>query len=206
MTRHTQRRRAPRWPGLSAAVAGVIAAGSLLNGSVAAELNLATLRCDTYETQILNAPPAAETEDALNLVMWLYGYAVAKSGAHAIYTDGLQPFGNALDAECKARPASTLLAAVETLRPTSANSVDFGTLKCGTFERNHTDLEHKDPESAKTIMMWLVGFAAGRTGGHSVDSAALSGFAAALSAECAKHADGKLYDALLTVKAPRPRK
>jgi len=188
--------------------AAVAWAGACLGmGAVAqaAVINLGALRCDAYQKDILNASATAPAEDALNLVMWLYGFAVAKSGAHAIYTDGLQAFGNALDLECKTHPATSVLDAVLTVRPSSPNALDLSGVACGGYERRHADLEKTDPESAKTLMMWLFGFAVGKAGGHSVDSAAVGDFAQRLAAECTLHPDGKLYESLTAVKWPKLR-
>jgi hypothetical protein len=88
--------------------------------SGAAELNLATLSCDSYENQIMNSDPSSQKEDALDVVMWLFGFAVAKSGATAMYGDALQQFGNALDRACKNTPAQSLLEALGTVKPVTA--------------------------------------------------------------------------------------
>ena len=188
--------------------AAILVVGAALVGTAAqaGELNLAVYRCDAYQNQILNSAPDAQAEDAVNLVMWMYGYAVARSGARAIATDGLQAFGNALDLECKAHPAASVLDALLAVKPVSQNSMDLSGLYCGAYERRHADLERSDPESAKTIMMWLYGFATGTTGGHSVDSGAVGPFAQALAAACAKDPDSRLYDTLIKIKLQKPRK
>ena len=84
--------------------------------------------------------------------------------------------------------------------------MDLSTLPCGAYERRHSDLEQKDPESAKTVMMWLFGFSVGKAGGHSVDSASVGRFRQALAAECARHPDVRLDETLVAVKWPKPRK
>ena len=59
----------------------------------AAVLNLATLTCAQYEHEVLPAAAANPSADSLDTVMWLFGYSVAKSGAHVLYSDALAPFG-----------------------------------------------------------------------------------------------------------------
>src|SRR5271163_4260708 len=127
--------------------------------SRAAPVNLATLTCVRYQNEVIAPPVPAPGADAINTMMWLFGYAVAKSGAHVMYGEALAGFGFALDAECKNNPAESLLAALSVVKPSSKNPMDLATLDCGTFAGRHVELAKSDPESAKTIMMWLYGFA-----------------------------------------------
>ncbi len=174
--------------------------------SGAAELNLATLSCDSYENQIMNSDPSSQKEDALDVVMWLFGFAVAKSGATAMYGDALQQFGNALDRACKNTPAQSLLEALGTVKPVTANPMELTELDCATFEARNTDMMRSDPQSANTIMMWLLGFAVGKSGGHVLDAASVGRFGTALAAQCEKRTGQSLYDALLAVKPSKLRK
>lgn len=174
--------------------------------SNAGAVDLATFSCASYQDQILNAAPADQSEDALNFSMWLFGYAVARSGDHAIYGNGLQAFGNALDEECKSRPAASLLDAVAAIKPNGTNPMDLRELDCATFESRHADLVRSDHESARTIMMWLFGFAAGKAGGQVIDSSLVDDFAKALAAQCAKRSTGSVFDALVAVKTTKPKK
>src|ERR1700739_1370184 len=107
-----------------------IAAGSFATASAAAQLNLATLSCNKYENEIVGTPDAASPgsaaaargpvlasaaaprPDAINTVMWLFGFSVAKAGDHVMYGDALASFGFALDAECKNNPSTSLRQAV----------------------------------------------------------------------------------------------
>jgi hypothetical protein len=148
----------------------------LAPASPAAQLNLATLSCDKYENEIVgspdrvpsseDAPPKGPTRaaagstslDAIDTVMWLFGFSVAKAGDHMMYGDALTSFGFALDAECKNNPSSTLLQAVSTIRPNRDKPMDLTALNCETFESRHAESVQSDPDSAKTIMMWLFGF------------------------------------------------
>ncbi len=183
----------------------LLAAGCLtLPGVVfAGELNLATLSCDAYENQILNAAPGAEVEDALNVSMWLFGFTVARTGEHAIYSNGLQAVGNALDGACKAQPSSSLLTVLATVNPANASPMDLKELECATFVRRHEDLYREDADSARTIMMWLYGFHVGKTGGHILDSAAGGVFTEALLARCREHPRASLFDTLTAVRMPK---
>jgi len=174
--------------------------------SRAAELNLATLSCDKYETEILPAAAAAvdPAADSINTVMWLFGYAVAKSGAHVLYPDALAPFGFALDGECKSNPAENLLDALSIVKPETKNPMDLATLECATFTSRHVRTASADPESAHTIMMWLFGFSVAKAGGHLFNAEGLNGFQSSLFAECANHPGMSVFDALSAKKsAPR---
>ncbi|MGA2778613.1 MAG: HdeA/HdeB family chaperone [Steroidobacteraceae bacterium] len=174
--------------------------------SRAVPIDIGILTCDSYESDIMNAPPAAQREDAVDVVMWLFGYAVAKSGAHVMYGEALQQFGNALDLECKTHAKSTLLDAVATVKLTNINPMDLDALPCATFEARHADMAQSDPQSANTIMMWLLGYSVGKVGGHVLDSSKLAVFAAALADRCTQHPDSNLYDALAAVKLPKPKR
>jgi hypothetical protein len=172
----------------------------------AAELNLATVSCGKYENEVLPAAASNPTADSLNTVMWLFGYSVAKSGAHVMYPEALGPFGFALDNECKANPAESLLDALAIVKPEPKNPMNLTTLECATFASRHVELARTDPESATTIMMWLFGFSVARSGRHIFDADSLNSFQAALLADCAKHPKQALFDALSAVKTSKPAK
>lgn len=167
----------------------------------AATLNIATLSCDKYENEIL---PAAATDaaaspksaDAINTVMWLFGYAVAKAGDHVMYGDALTSFGFGLDIECKNQPSLSLLEAIGNVTPKRDKPMDLNTLTCATFEARHADSRKNDPDSAATIMMWLYGFSVGKSGSHLFDASGVDRFEGALQAECAQHPEESLFDAL----------
>ena len=179
----------------------VVALGGLLPwASRAVELDLATVTCGKYEGEVLPAAATNPTADSLNTVMWLLGYAVAKSGARVMYPDALAPFGFALDDECKSNPAETLLDALAIAKPDAKNPLNLSTLECPAFATRHVDLARTDPESATTIMMWLFGFSVARVGGHSFDADLLNAFEDRLLDYCATHRAVSLYDALSAVK------
>jgi hypothetical protein len=176
--------------------------------SRAAELNLATLSCGKYENEVLPAAASNPTADSLNTVMWLFGYSVAKSGAHMMYPEALAPFGFALDDECKSNPAESLLDALAIVKPEAKNPMDLTALECAAFASRHLEFARSDSESATTIMMWLFGFSTARSGSHLFDVDLLNSFQTALLADCAKHPKDSLFDRLGAVKispaAPSP--
>ncbi|MEP6548765.1 MAG: HdeA/HdeB family chaperone [Gammaproteobacteria bacterium] len=168
--------------------------------SHAAVLNLATLSCSKYENEVLPAAADSTTADSINTVMWMFGYSVAKSGAHVMYSDGLAPFGFALDGECKENPAESLLDAMVIVKPETKNPLNLTAVECATFATRHVALTQSDAESASTIMMWLFGFSTAKSGSHLFDADSLGSFQAALLDHCAKHATSTLYDALVALK------
>ncbi len=180
----------------------ILGAWALPCVSGAAELNLATLTCDKYENEVLPAAASNPIMDSLNTVMWLFGFAVAKSGAHVMYPEALGPFGFALDNECKSNPRESLLEALAIVKPEAKNPMDIGTLPCATFASRHVDLARGDPESATTIMMWLFGFSVAKSGSHLLDADSFASFQSGLLADCAAHPQINLLDALAGEKKP----
>jgi hypothetical protein len=168
--------------------------------SRAAQVNLATTSCVKYQNEVIAPPVAAPGADAINTMMWLFGYAVGKSGAHVMYGDALAGFGFALDAECKNNPAETLLDALAKIKPDSKNPMDLSTLECQSFASRHSELVKSDHESADTIMMWLFGFAVAKSGSHLFDASGLSSFEASLMDNCKKAPGRSLFDTLGAVK------
>jgi len=172
--------------------------------SRAAEINLATMSCTKYQNEMIGPAAPTPTPDPINTMMWLFGYSVAKSGAHAMYGEALTAFGFALDAECKSNPVESLLDALAVVKPSSKNPMDLSTLDCSTFAARHVELAQSDPESAKTIMMWLFGFAVARSGSHIFDAGGRGAFETALLGDCTKHPERSVFDALSAVKYTKP--
>jgi hypothetical protein len=168
--------------------------------SRAANVNIATLTCVKYQNEVIAAPNPAPGSDPINTMMWLFGYSVAKSGAHVMYGDALASFGFALDAECKDNPAESLLEALSAVKPNTKNPMDLTELECQTFAARHLDLVKSDLESANTIMMWLYGFAVAKAGGHLFDADAVGTFESALMGDCQKNPGRSLFDELTGVK------
>jgi hypothetical protein len=173
--------------------------------SRAGELNLATLTCAKYENEVLPAAASNPGADSIDTVMWLFGYSVAKSGAHVMYSDALAPFGFALDNECKSNPAESVLDALGIVKPESKNPMNLANVECSAFASRHAEFARTDVESAKTIMMWLFGFAVATSGSHLFDADSLQVFETALLGDCAKHPNASVFDALTKVKIPRRR-
>jgi hypothetical protein len=201
-----------------------LALGFLLAPSCpAAQINLATLSCDKYENEIVGtaeasepssdsapkgpvqAPAAAPRPDAIDTVMWLFGFSVAKAGDHVMYGDALASFGFALDAECKSNPSWNLLQAVAVVRPKRDKPMDLTALNCETFESRHAESVKTDSDSARTIMMWLFGFSVGLSGNHVFDTDGVERFAAALQGQCTRNPNDSLFDALSAVSRPVQR-
>jgi hypothetical protein len=166
----------------------------------AAPVDLLTLSCAKYQNELLASPPPTPAADGINTVMWLFGYAVARSGAHVMYGDALAGFGFGLDAECKNNPDEGLTDALTKIKPSDKHPMDLSTLDCSTFTARHVDLARTDRESADTIMMWLFGFATGKSGAHLFAPDGLTAFETAFLSECGKHPERNLYDVLSTMK------
>lgn len=164
--------------------------------------NLATFTCDSYVNQILNPAPMTQVEDAVDFSMWLFGFAIGRSGDHSIYSNGLQSFGNALDAGCRSSPGASLLEAIASINPSNSNPMDLRDLDCATFWQRQTDMARDDADGARTIMMWLFGFTVGKSGGHVLDTGAVGEFGKTLSKHCTAHPKDSLFDALTKVRMP----
>jgi hypothetical protein len=167
----------------------------------AAVLNLATMSCAKYENEVLASTLPGYTTDPIDTVMWLFGFSVAKAGQRFMYGDSLTAFGFALDTECKNNPTTTLLEAVSSVQSKRQNPMDLTRLDCATFETRHQSLAKSDPESAKTLTMWLFGYAIALSGTHVLDAESLVKFDDSLNDRCAKHPEDSVYDAL---NAPNP--
>jgi hypothetical protein len=174
--------------------------------SHAAALNLATLTCAKYQNEVLPGAASHPTADPINTVMWLFGFAVAKSGSHFLYPEGLEPFGFALDAECRNNPAESMMDALATVRLDAKMPMDLANLDSAAFAARHTEMARTDPDSANTIMMWLFGFSVAKSGGHMFDADSLNSFQTALLADCAKHPTASLFDTLTSIKITKPAK
>jgi hypothetical protein len=172
----------------------------------AAALNLSSLTCDKYENEVLPAAATNPTADSINTVMWLFGYAVAKSGAHVMFPDALAPFGFALDNECKSNPAENMLAALSIVKPEAKNPLDISAVECASFAARHAEFARSDTESATTIMMWLYGFSVAVSGSQQFDPDSVHAFESRLLAACDKNPTASLLDTLktLNVKPKRP--
>lgn len=179
----------------------LLAAALLPQRSHAVELNLATVSCAKYENEVLTSTVAGYDTDPIDTVMWLFGFSVAKAGERVMYGDSLSAFGFALDAECKNNPTTSLLEAVTAIKSKRDNPMDLTRLDCATFETRHVSLRKSDPESAKTLTMWLFGYSIGLSGSHILDAGSLNNFDLGLDERCTKHPQDSVFDAL---SAPNP--
>ena len=171
----------------------------------ASEFNLGTMTCESFEADILNSTEVNQHEDALDVVMWIFGYAVAKSGAKVMYGDALQQFGNALDTQCKENPAKPVLDVLGPIKFVDSNPMDLTQLGCSTYEERHVEMTKTDAQGANTLMMWIYGFSVGKAGGHALDSALLPVFADKLAAECSARPYSSLYAAVSNVQLDRSK-
>ncbi|MEA3133558.1 MAG: HdeA/HdeB family [Gammaproteobacteria bacterium] len=172
--------------------------------SHAVELNLAAVSCAKYQNEVLASTVPGYDADAIDTVMWLFGFSVAKSGERVMYGDSLRAFGFALDAECRNNPTTSLLDAVSTVKSKRDNPMDLTRLDCATFETRHVALRKSDPESANTLTMWLFGYSVGISGSHILDAASLGKFDSALDERCTAHPQDTLFDALAAIGTTGP--
>ena len=171
----------------------------VIPAAAASPVNLATVTCQKYQNELLGAN-STSGQDPINLVMWLFGYSVAKSGAKSMYGDALSSFGFALDAECKNDPNEVLMEALGKVKINEKNPMDLTGLDCGTFLQRHLDMDKQDHEGADTIMMWLFGFTVGKNNGHVVATDDIKNFEGKFAAECKQHGERSLYDTLVNLK------
>ena len=82
-------------------------------------MDLNGLECQTFASRHLELQQS-DRESADTIMMWLFGFAVAKSGSHLFDLSGLQNFETALMADCTKYPGRSLfdeLAAVKFSTP-----------------------------------------------------------------------------------------
>ena len=70
-------------------------------------MDLTGLECETFASRHLDLLQS-DRESAETIMMWLFGFAVAKSGSHLFDPSGLKNFEAALMADCKKYPGRTL--------------------------------------------------------------------------------------------------
>jgi hypothetical protein len=78
-------------------------------------MNLATLDCAVFAPRH-TAMAASDPESATTIMMWLFGFSVAKSGGHLFDADSLAAFQTALLADCAKRPNVSLYDVLSTLK------------------------------------------------------------------------------------------
>ena len=78
-------------------------------------MNLATLDCAVFASRHIELAKT-DPESANTIMMWLFGFSVAKSGSHLFDADSLTAFQTALLADCAKRPNVSLFDALSTLK------------------------------------------------------------------------------------------
>src|ERR1700721_2504195 len=82
-------------------------------------MDLSTLECASFaarHTEFMRT----DSESATTIMMWLFGFSVARSGSHIFDADALGSFQTALMADCAKQPGITLLDALTTVKTTKA--------------------------------------------------------------------------------------
>jgi hypothetical protein len=74
-------------------------------------MDLSALECQTFASRHLELVQT-DRESADTIMMWLFGFAVAKSGSHMFDPGGLAGFEGALMADCKKNPGRNLVDAL----------------------------------------------------------------------------------------------
>jgi hypothetical protein len=84
-------------------------------------MNLATLECAVFASRHIEMAKS-DPESANTIMMWLFGFSVAKSGSHLFDADSLTEFQTALLADCAKRPTLSLYDVLSTVKlPKRAN-------------------------------------------------------------------------------------
>ena len=70
-------------------------------------MDLNGLECQTFASRHLELQQS-DRESADTIMMWLFGFAIAKTGGHVFDASGLQSFENSLMADCAKNPGRSL--------------------------------------------------------------------------------------------------
>jgi hypothetical protein len=90
-------------------------------------MDLSALECASFATrheQFQHSDP----ESATTIMMWLFGFSVARSGGRIFNADGLDSFQKKLLADCAKRPGITLLDALTPAKPQKAVKGQAGSI------------------------------------------------------------------------------
>ena len=82
-------------------------------------MDLSVLECQTFASRHLDLVKS-DRESADTIMMWLFGFAVAKSGSHVFDADGLAGFEGALMADCQKNPGRSLADALGAVKVPAA--------------------------------------------------------------------------------------
>jgi hypothetical protein len=78
-------------------------------------MDLNSVECATWEARHLDMAKS-DAESADTIMMWLFGFAVAKSSSHIYDSNGLHAFGAAFLADCHANPSRNLFDELSAMR------------------------------------------------------------------------------------------
>jgi hypothetical protein len=78
-------------------------------------MNLNTLECTAFASRHVELA-RTDPESATTIMMWLFGFSVARSGSHFFDADSLSSFQTALLADCAKHPTRTLFDALTTVK------------------------------------------------------------------------------------------
>jgi len=78
-------------------------------------MDLTSLECATFASRHIELA-RTDPESATTIMMWLFGFSVARSGSHIFDADSLNAFQTALQADCAKHPKLSLFDALTTLK------------------------------------------------------------------------------------------
>jgi hypothetical protein len=78
-------------------------------------MNLIALDCAAFASRHMELE-RTDSESATTIMMWLFGFAVAKSGSHIFDADLLTSFHNILLADCAKQPSANLFDTLSSVR------------------------------------------------------------------------------------------
>jgi HdeA/HdeB family len=82
-------------------------------------MDLTALECATFASRHIELA-RTDPESATTIMMWLFGFSVARSGSHIFDADSLNAFQTALLADCAKHPKLSLFDALTTLKASRA--------------------------------------------------------------------------------------
>ncbi len=82
-------------------------------------MNLGTVQCASFAPKHVEMA-RSDPDSATTIMMWLFGFSVARSGSHIFDADSLDPFQAALLAECAKHPSASLVEALTAVKTPKA--------------------------------------------------------------------------------------
>ena len=89
---------------------------SKIKPNAANPMDLQTLDCATFTTRHLDLK-GSDPESAGTIMMWLFGFSVARSGSHLFDPGAVVAFERALMAQCAKNPTHSLYDALSSISP-----------------------------------------------------------------------------------------